>query len=78
MQLLEKDIAKGNIAPLQQSLLDGLGDLIGDAGVDMKAGNPPDDREMLLKASKDPSAQAPDLTALAEKTGFCNGSRRGE
>jgi len=37
LQLLEKDIGKGNIVPLQQSLLDELDELIGDAQVDMDA-----------------------------------------
>lgn len=35
--LIEKDIAKGNVVPLQQSLLHELDDLIGDADIDMDA-----------------------------------------
>jgi antitoxin PrlF len=37
LHLLEKDIARGNVVPLQQSLLDELDELIGDAEVDMDA-----------------------------------------
>ncbi|KPF42272.1 type II toxin-antitoxin system PrlF family antitoxin [Rhizobium sp. AAP43] len=37
LQFLEKDIAKGNVVPLQQTLLDELDDLLGDADVDMDA-----------------------------------------
>ena len=35
LELLEKDVTEGNVVPLEQSLLDELAELIGDAHVDM-------------------------------------------
>lgn len=40
LQLLERDITRGNVVPLQQALLDDLDALVGETDVDMDAALP--------------------------------------